>query len=137
MADRDGMMASLTFKKGERLKSSKVISALFTGDCPAVKAYPLIAVYKIIDEPRSEFPVQVAFSIPKRRIKSAVRRNKVRRRVKESYRFRKSLLYQDIQLKPDTQLAIMLIYVSNEVVEFNKIDRAIKKLVSKLIQELH
>jgi len=129
-------MTSLTFKRGERLKSSKVISQLFAGGCPSVKSYPIIAVYTVIDEPRSEFPVQIAFSVPKRRFKSAVKRNQVRRKIKEAYRLEKAGLYEAINLPEGHQLAIMLIYVSNELPDFNTIEKAIKKLISKLVTEL-
>lgn len=129
-------MSSLTFKRGERLKSSKVISQLFAGECPSVKGYPLIAVYSVHDAPRSVFPVQVAFSIPKRRFKSAVKRNQVRRKVKEAYRLRKAELYDAINLPDGHQLALMLIFISNDMPDFNTADKAIKKVISKLVAEL-
>jgi ribonuclease P protein component len=129
-------MASLTFKRGERLKSSKVISQLFAGGCPSVKGYPILAVYTVIDEPRSDFPVQIAFSVPKRRFKSAVKRNQVRRKIKEAYRLQKAGLYEGINLQEGHQLAIMLIYISNDIPEFNTIEKAIKKLISRLVTEL-
>ncbi len=129
-------MASLTFKRGERLKSSKIISQLFAGGCPSVKGYPIIAIYTVIDQPRSEFPVQIAFSVPKRRFKSAVKRNHVRRKIKEAYRLQKAALYDGINLQEGHQLAIMLIYVANDLPDFNTIDKAIKKLISKLVVEL-
>jgi len=129
-------MASLTFKRGERLKSSKVISQLFAGGCPSVKGYPVIAVYSIHDTPRSEYPVQVAFSVPKKRFKSAVKRNKVRRKIKEAYRLRKADLYEGIDIPEGHQLALMLIYISNDLPDFNTADKAIKKVISKLTKEL-
>ena len=50
---------------------------------------------------------QVMFSIPARLIKKATSRNKIRRRLRESYRRNKSSLYSD----PGRTLSYLLAYV--------------------------
>lgn len=71
----------LRFGKNQKLKSRKLIAKLFSVG-KVVKAYPLRAVYLPIDEVKDDFQYslaknsQLAFSVPKRRFKLAVDRNK-------------------------------------------------------------
>ena len=72
-------------RKGERLCSKKLIDTLFgTGGSHAMTAFPLKAVYRLIDckletsapeETVTESNVQVLVSVPKKHFKRAVKRN--------------------------------------------------------------
>lgn len=129
-------MASLKFKRGERLKSSKVISKLFSGNCKSVKAFPLLAVYTLESLPQSAFPAQVSFSVPKKNFRSAVTRNKIKRLMREAYRLTKKELYDSLDSKNLGQLCFMVIYVGPDIPDFNIIDSSIRKIIRKLIQHL-
>ncbi len=116
------------FKKSERLCSKIRIADLFAnGNSFAV--YPFRVVWKITSEER-KFPVQVAFSVAKRKIRKAVKRNLLKRRIRESYRHHKACLYEKLG---DVSVDMMIIYLSSEVKDYQTIDTAMDKLFEKLI----
>lgn len=77
-----------TFGKDERLCSRKTLEELFGGGHPSVSAFPLRAVYM----PCGGGGVKVLMSVPKRYFKRAVRRNRIKRQLREAYRLQKQLL---------------------------------------------
>lgn len=84
---------SLSFDRTERLKSRKVIGALFKGGQSYV-AYPLRVVWVPLgDETATEHPAQVAISVSKRAFKTAVARNRIKRQIREAYRLHKHEFY--------------------------------------------
>lgn len=80
-------------------------------------------------------PVQIAISIPKKRFKKATDRNLTRRRLRESYRTNKHELIKFLEYR-NQQLHILVVYASNEVLEFKKIDQKIIELLNHLIQTI-
>ena len=83
-----------TFRKRERIVSLKLIESLFGGGCSqSVAAFPLRAVYMLAERQTGDAPVQLLISVPKKRFKHAVDRNRVKRQVREAFRQYKTLLY--------------------------------------------
>ncbi len=80
-------------------------------------------------------PVQIAISIPKKRFKKATDRNLTRRRLRESYRTHKHELIKFLEYR-NQQLHILVVYASNEVLGFKKIDQKIIELLNHLIQTI-
>ena len=93
--------------------SLKLIEALFGGGCSqSVAAFPLRAVYMLSERQPDDTPVQLLISVPKKRFKHAVDRNRVKRRVREAFRQHKDLLNRAI---PDThRLLLAFIWLSDE-----------------------
>ena len=89
-------MPDFTFKRGERLKSRKVIEQLFKRG-QSFAQYPLRIVWVDMEERRSEFPAQFALSVSKKKFKRAVDRNRIRRLVREAYRLNKHVLYEGLE----------------------------------------
>jgi len=77
-----------TLRKEERLCSRKAMDALFQGGNPSISAYPLRVVYMTTEETGTRIMV----SVSKRYFKRAVKRNHVKRQIREAYRLNKSLL---------------------------------------------
>lgn len=77
-----------TLPKEERLCSRKALDELFAGGHRSLSAFPLRAVFMPTEEPG----VRILVSVPKRHFKRAVKRNRIKRQVREAYRLQKELL---------------------------------------------
>ncbi|MBE9468239.1 MAG: ribonuclease P protein component [Bacteroidetes bacterium] len=121
-----------SFKKEERLSSKKTIDSLFKKGCSFTESRFRIIWVKT--DSGSENPIQICISVPKKNIKLAVNRNLIKRRTKEAYRLNKSIIF-DYFTKKNTQLAIMLIYQSNKILDYNDIKNKIIVILPRLIKE--
>lgn len=123
-----------TFQKGERLKSRKTIGQLFT-EGKSFISYPIRFVWVKMESPLSDFPLQMALTVPKRAFPKAVDRNRLRRRIREAYRLNKHSIYQQLD-SPKEQYGVMLIYIARETLDFHQIEEGIKKGLRKLPHRL-
>ncbi len=119
-------MPRFTFKKAERLKSRKIIGRLFK-EGQSFGAYPLRLVFLKIDEPQNDMPVQFALSVPKRSFKSAVARNRIKRKVREAWRLNKHWLYKRLE-GVEGQFAFMVIYTGKEDFPYQEIEKAMRNI---------
>lgn len=122
---------SFRLRKSERLCSETNISELFR-DANSFFVYPFRVVWKENHVER-DYPVQVAFSVGKKRIRRAVKRNYLKRRIREAYRLNKHILYESIG---DKSIDMMFIYMTSEIKKFSEIEPSIIKLLNKLKSEL-
>ena len=72
-----------TLRKSERLDKKKVIEKMFAGGSRSFSVFPLRVVYLPVEE--LEAPVSILVSVSKRRFKRAVKRNRVKRQIREAY----------------------------------------------------
>ena len=72
-----------TLHKAERLNRKKVIEKMFAGGSRSFSLFPLRVVWLPVEELAA--PVSILVSVSKRRFKRAVKRNRVKRRVREAY----------------------------------------------------
>lgn len=124
------------FRKKERLKSTKKIQSLFLKGHVLFR-FPLRLVYG--SEPLSKETVRVieaGFSVPKKRIKKAVHRNRIKRRIREAYRLNKAELWEGSAFE-GRSLSLMWIYTSEEELEFGIIERSVKELLGRLIKRVN
>jgi ribonuclease P protein component len=119
----------LTLGKQERLKSRKLIERLFT-EGKSVKTFPLRMVFLQVPH-TSTFPIQAAFSVPKRNFKRAVDRNRIKRLLRETYRLQKEIIYPNLQ-KP---YICMISYIGKEEISFDEIYKKMTYLLNLLIKE--
>jgi len=84
-------MRPFGFPKSERLNSKKSIETIFLSGKSAFY-FPLKAIFTLEDLTGEQAPSQALFVVPKKRFKRAVDRNKLRRRIRESYRLNKHLV---------------------------------------------
>ena len=98
------MMADETFTKSERLCGAVTVAGLFEHG-KGVTAGCLRCKYLVHEG--SEDLSRIVVSVPKRNFKRAVKRNLLKRRIRESYRRQKSLLGPGVD--------VLFIYTPREV----------------------
>ena len=129
-------MTKFRFRRGERLKSRKMIEQLFAGANSASR-FPLLLLWKEM-EPEAEntqaYPVQFTASVSKRKFKKAVDRNFIKRRVREAYRLNKHLLYENLPEQAG-QLAFMIIFTGKKLEDCDRVDKSMKKLLQKFLEQ--
>lgn len=95
--------------------------------------YPLRLVWLPVEEATGDFPVQVVVSVPKKRFKKAVDRNRIRRQVKEAYRLNKDGIYHRIS-RHTRQYAFMIIYIGQEALPYAVIEQAMRQMARRFLK---
>ena len=128
-------MIAPCMKKRERMVSQKLIDTLFGGGCSqSMAAFPLRAVYIKKERAQGEAPVQMLVSVPKKRFKHAVDRNRVKRQVREAFRQHKELLYE--ALTEHEQLLLAFIWLSDEHRSSRDVESRVVGLMQRVAEKL-
>lgn len=122
-------MSNHTLTRAERLRTLGVIRRLFESGRSGF-VYPFRYIY--FAEADLCASAKLLFSVPKRFHKRANKRNLLRRRTKEAYRLNRELLVDGIAASID----LALVYSSKERLEYQKIERSVKKILQQVRDEV-
>ena len=110
-----------TLAKKHSLKSTKLIDELFINGQSFI-TYPIRVVY-VKQELNQSF--LVSFSVPKKRFKLAVDRNRIKRLMRESFR------QQQHKLKTKN-IAMMWLYMNPKMPDKKQIDKCVGKIIDQI-----
>jgi len=123
MADR-----IFRFPKSVRLHLRKEISDLFNSG-NTINAFPVRAKYKICTGPG--IPLQMAVSVPKKHVKLAVNRNRIKRQIREIFRL-KSHPTREYFAGKGKRAQIMFIYANRESLDYAVLESKIILILQRL-----
>jgi len=110
-----------TLQKQDKLKSSLEIEAIYREN-KFVLSYPVKCYYSLSEITENKRAIRVAFAVPKKKIKLAIDRNKLKRRMRESYRLNYKKIFKTFIEQKDKQLALFFIYVGKDILDFKSIE---------------
>ena len=121
-------MSRYTFGKKEKLCSKLVINKLFKSG-KSFKEFPIRIAYLPLEE--SDAAAKVLISVPKRRFKKAVSRNKIKRLIRETYRLNKTELIENWQAQ-GKYFALAFAYIGNDIPDYHDLDGTMKRILENL-----
>lgn len=122
-----------TFRKGERLSKKVYIDNLFESN-RSFLCYPLKFFYKKIEDEQA-FPLQVLIIVPKKRLRKAVDRNLIKRRIREAYRMEKIEIIEKLD-NPKEVLLLGVMYLCDKKMHYNQIKSAMEYGIKRLRAEV-
>ncbi len=125
--------------KTERLTSQLVIDKLFAGGNASMAAFPLRIVYMQMEKQEGsqqldgvqQPPVAILVSVPKKRFRHAVDRNRMKRLVREAYRLNKHILWNALQEK-NFRLAIAFVCITDTLPTFRSVNKSMRKALIRI-----
>ncbi len=118
-----------SFPKIEKLKSKKQIEQLFS-EGKSISIYPLKLVY-LKTKLETGKPIQTGVTVSKRNFKSAVKRNRIKRLLRESYRLNKHLVFNTLE----GEYAFMFLYLGREMPIYQELETNMIKVFQKLVKK--
>ena len=109
----------------EKLKSDKIINSLFQQG-KSLFSFPIKMVFINLPAELGSSNHQFSVSIPKKKFKKAVDRNRIKRLIREAYRTNKAII---ANIPPK---AMMAIYVSDKELTYKEVERSIKNILTGL-----
>lgn len=128
------MSVRYTFFKEEKLNDKRLITAIFNRKGASVFKPPILLVY-IETQTEGAFPVQVMFSVSKKKFKRAHDRNRIRRLMTESYRLNKHRIYESLNDK-NKQYALAFLYLDQVLPDYELVDAKINAGINEFIKRV-
>ena len=127
-----------TLGKRERLCSRKLIDSLFKGGgSRAMSGFPLRMVYAMTERHEGEPAAQILVSVPKRCFKRAVKRNRIKRLVREAYRLNKHILADALERhEPPMSATMAFIYTDSHLHDYATVEQRVRNLLTRLSERL-
>lgn len=129
----EGLSTDFRFPKSQKLCGDKPVGELFDRGS-AFSRFPLRVVFLLCSERfNGEEPLRMMVSVGKKRFKRAVKRNRVKRLVRESYRLRKQQLQDALESNyPGAALHVAFVFLDKEMPDYAKVDTAMRQSLAKL-----
>lgn len=121
---------SNSFGKKDRLKGKKVVSEIFEGPKKFISLFPFKTFYSISSSNQSQLKFGV--SVPKKKFKRAVDRNRIKRLIKEALRLNKAILNNELS-KQNVSIHIMVLYNAENIPSYNSVEIKIKEILNRLV----
>jgi ribonuclease P protein component len=121
------------FSKSERLCGEIRTTRLFS-EGKGFIVYPLRVVYRESGEQDSD-RIKVLVSVPKKKLKRAVDRNRVKRLIREAYRNNKQYLLTGAEAK-NIYLHIGIIYLDTALPSYTQLEERLKTAFKKILTGL-
>ena|SRR5690554_2359630 len=118
-----------TLPKKEKLKGKKLIEQLFA-EGKTTTHYPIRLIY-LKTKSEDAVKIRVGVTASKRNFKSAVKRNRIKRLMREGYRLNKSQIFDNIE----GNYAFMFLYLGKEMPDQKKISETMIHLIQKFCRE--
>lgn len=125
-----------TLSKAERLCSKTLVERLFAGGNRSFPAFPLRVVYMPLEPDEGTATASLLISVPKKRFKRAVKRNLVKRQVREAYRRNKHILLDALEACGNKRMALAFIWIDNQLHPSEEVERKMKKLLTHIAENL-
>lgn len=123
-----------TLTKKERLNSLTLIEELFSGGSRSLPSFPLRIVYMPVED-ETRPTLSLLISVPKKRFKRAVKRNLVKRQIREAYRMNKNLLLRPLE-ETGKKAVIAFIWLDNGLRTSVQVEDTVKKLLQLTAERL-
>ncbi len=120
-----------TFPKKEKLKSKKLIEKLFS-EGESISKFPIKLIY-LETELSKEVLVQTGVTVPKKNFKSAVKRNRIKRLLREAYRLNKPAVFNNTE----RTFAFLFLYLGKEVPSYPQVEKSMKRVLAQFIRQIH
>ncbi len=123
-------MKKLGLYKKEKLCSTRAVEILFGpgGADFSHLVYPLRAVAMRDSRRKSDAPVAFLISVPKKRLRHAVDRVLMRRRIREAYR----LGHQQYALPEGLRVDLAFVYVADRIKSYRSVEKAVHRILSAM-----
>lgn len=121
---------NFSFSRTEKLKSKKLIDKLFI-EGKSVSSYPIKLIY-LRAELQFDTPIQAGVTVPKKNFKSAVKRNNIKRLMRESYRLNKDIVFSNSQ----GSFAFLFLYLGKQTPDFQTIEKGTKAVLHKFKKKI-
>jgi ribonuclease P protein component len=121
------------FHKKQKLCSETVIKEMFSNG-KSFTTSALRLVWKV-DDNQDEVAVKSIIVVPKKKIRLAVKRNIIRRRMKEAYRLHKIEL-ENMLKNRGLHLSIAIIYQKGKILPYKTLEEEIKLILERLSKEI-
>ncbi len=126
--------------KSERLTSQLVIEKLFAGGNASMAAFPLRIVYMQMEKQGGEAVTgepltSILVSVPKKRFRHAVDRNRMKRLIRESYRLNKHILWDALEGK-DFRIALAFVCITDALPTFYTVNKSMKKVLTRVAERI-
>lgn len=129
------MLKKNTFHKNERLCSLIAIDRLFNGGSRSYSAFPIRIVYRM-EETEGPSEVKVLITVSKRHFHHAVRRNRVKRQIREAYRNHKAILTQAIE-PLHKSLLVAFIWQDNKLWNSDEVSERVLRLLNRVAEKIN
>ncbi|MDD7317276.1 MAG: ribonuclease P protein component [Prevotella sp.] len=124
-------------EKKERISSKKTIDRLFCGGhSKAMSAFPLRAVYAMMPKEKGDAEAAMMVSVPKRMFKRAVKRNRVKRQVREAYRLNKHLLNAAFDAMPGKKLLVAFVWIDDRLHSSVKVNHKVRNILERIAERV-
>ena len=122
-------MKGLRLYKYEKLCSRKLIDQMFAAKNNSIKSYPIRLIYHVTDKQQSS--AQFFISVPKKRLRHAVDRVLMRRRIREAYRLNRHLVLPHIK-DANKSVFIAFVFIGDAITSYSVIEERMRYALIQL-----